>query len=86
MSVLLLLHRLGLPALSTFHEDVVPLLEVVRISEAKHFATVEAVMATSRRKLSIVDRVSFQTMREHAIRRVFCFDSHFREQSFGFVA
>jgi predicted nucleic acid-binding protein len=42
----------------------------------------EAVLAATRKKLSLVDCASFQTMRELGVRSVFCFDSHFREQGF----
>jgi predicted nucleic acid-binding protein len=78
----LLQSRLGLPALRAFQEDVIPVLQIVWITEPRHKAGLEAVLAASRRKLSIVDCVSFQTMREYAIRRAFCFDLHFREQGF----
>ncbi len=78
----LLQHRLGLAALRHFHEDVVPLFEVDWIAAEKHRAGMEAVLAASRKKLSLVDCVSFQTMRQHGVRTAFCFDPHFREQGF----
>jgi predicted nucleic acid-binding protein len=74
--------RLGLAALRAFHEDIVPLLNVEWISEQMHIAGVAAVLAAARKKLSIVDCVSFQIMREQGIRAAFCFDRHFREQGF----
>ena len=78
----LLQHRLGIAALRALQEDVVPLLQVDWISETRHRAGMEAVLAASRRKLSLVDCVSFQVMRENGVRAVFCFDDHFREQGF----
>jgi predicted nucleic acid-binding protein len=75
-------HRLGIAALRTFYEDVVPLLQVEWIPEARHQAGVEAVLAAGRKKLSLVDCLSFQVMREHSVRAVFCFDPRFREQGF----
>ncbi len=78
----LLQHRLGLGALRGFHDDVVPLLTVDWITDQRHKAAVDAVLTASRKKLSIVDCTSFQTMRERAIRTVFCFDEHFKHQGF----
>ncbi len=82
----LLQNRLGLAALRAFEEDVVPLLTVQWISEDEHRIAVRTVLTASRRKLSIVDCTSFQTMRGAGIRRAFCFDDHFREQGFDVVS
>lgn len=78
-------HRLGVAALREFLEDVMPLLEVDWISEHRHRAGAEAVLVSSRKKLSLVDCISFQSMREHGVRTAFCFDRHFREQGFAVV-
>jgi predicted nucleic acid-binding protein len=78
----LLQKRIGVAAVRGLHEDVVPLLRVEWVSEEQHHAGVAAVLAASRRQLSLVDCVSFQTMRQHGLRIAFCFDSHFREQGF----
>lgn len=81
----LLQSRLGLPALRTFHEDVAPLLRIDWISEQRHQAALEAVLTAGRKKLSLVDCVSFRAMRENAVRTAFCFDNHFREQGFDII-
>jgi predicted nucleic acid-binding protein len=81
----LLQHRLGVAALRTFLEDVMPPLQLDWISEHRHRAGAEAVMAALRKKLSLVDCISFQTMREHGVRTAFCFDRHFRDQGFEVV-
>jgi uncharacterized protein len=78
----LLQSRLGLTAVRAFQEDVMPLMHVEWVSEEQHRSAVEAALAASRRKLSVVDCVSFQTMRLQGLRTAFCFDSHFREQGF----
>ena len=75
-------HRLGLAAVRTFHEDVVPLLTIDWITEQRHHAALEAVLAAGRKKLSLVDCVSFQTMRANGVRTAFCFDVQFAEQGF----
>ena len=48
-------------------------------------AAAGAVLAAGRKELSLVDCVSFQTMRELGVRSAFCFDKHFREQGFETV-
>jgi uncharacterized protein len=78
----LLQHRLGMAAVRAFYEDVVPVFQVDWVSEEQHAAGAEAMLAAARRKLSLVDCVSFQTMRRHGLRTAFCFDMHFREQGF----
>ena len=78
----LLQHRIGVAAVRSFHEDVVPLLEVDWVTEEGHRAGVEAVLAAGRKNLSLVDCMSFQTMRRLGVHTAFCFDAHFGEQGF----
>ncbi len=59
-----------------------PLLRIDWIAESRHKAGTQALLTASRKKLSLVDCVSFQTMRELSVRTAFCFDNHFREQGF----
>jgi predicted nucleic acid-binding protein len=81
-TVALLQHRISVAAVRALQEDVMPLVQVDWISEERHRAGVEAVLAAARKKLSLVDCVSFQTMRHYGVRTAFCFDPHFREQGF----
>jgi predicted nucleic acid-binding protein len=81
----LLQKRLGPAALRLLYQDFVPLLAVDWISQQRHQAGVEALLAAARRKLSLVDCISFQTMREHGAQTAFCFDPHFREQGFDAI-
>jgi predicted nucleic acid-binding protein len=78
----LLQHRIGVAAVRALYEDVVPFLQIDWITEERHCAGMEAVLAAARKKLSLVDCISFQTMRAHGVRTAFCFDAHFREQGF----
>jgi uncharacterized protein len=78
----LLQHRIGAAAVRALHEEVVPLLTVEWVTEEQHRAGVEALLTAGRKKLSLVDCVSFRTMRNRAVRIAFCFDAHFREQGF----
>jgi predicted nucleic acid-binding protein len=82
-TIALLQNRLGVAAVRTFHEDIQPLLEVAWISEHEHRTGIAAVLAAGRKKLSLVDCVSFETMRARGVRTVFCFDAHFAEQGFN---
>lgn len=78
----LLQNRLGMAALRAFQQEAVPLLNVDWISAGRHRSAVEAALAAQRRRLSVVDCSSFQTMREQGVDVAFCFDDHFREQGF----
>ena len=78
----LLQHRLGLEAVRTFEEDIVPLLNVLWIDERAHRSAVSALLAASRRSLSLVDCVSFEVMRAAGIRTSFAYDSDFKAQGF----
>ena len=78
----LLQHRIGIAAVRALHEVITPLLQVDWVSAEQHRAGVEAVLAASRKKLSLVDCISFQTMRNRGLVVAFCFDAHFRELGF----
>ncbi|MDP2915054.1 MAG: PIN domain-containing protein [Candidatus Aminicenantes bacterium] len=82
----LLQHRLGLEAVRTFEEDFVPLLNVLWIEEQTHRSAVSALLAASRRSLSLVDCASFEVMRAAGIRTAFVFDSDFKAQGFEVLA
>ena len=78
----LILHRLGFEAVRGFQEDMLGLVNIHWIDSETHRASVSAFLAASRRKLSLVDCVSFEVMRTLGIKLAFAFDSHFREQGF----
>ena len=78
----LLQNRFGMEAVRAFHEDILPLLHVVWVDEAIHKSGMSAFLTASRKRLSLVDCVSFETMRNLGIKRVFTFDPHFRMHGF----
>jgi len=78
----LLQHRIGLEAVRLFQEDIFPLLRVEWIEATAHVGGITGVLAGQRRGVSLVDNVSFFTMRRLGIRDVFAFDSHYTEQGF----
>lgn len=77
--------RLGLEAIRTLQQDIVPLLQVHWVDEADHSAGVATLLAANRRQLSLVDCISFDTMRRSGLDTVFTFDHHFAEQRFTCV-
>jgi len=78
----LIQHRLGMEAVRAFQEDVVPLLTLEWVNEPVHQVGIMGMLASGRKRLSLVDCVSFDIMRRLGIRTVFAFDRHFKEQGF----
>lgn len=78
-------HRLGLQAIKVFQGDIVPLLSIKWVDSIVHSSASTALLAANRKKLSLVDCVSFDVMRRSAIKHVFTFDNHFREQGFDCI-
>jgi len=78
----LIQNRLGMPAARTFLQDQAPLISTIWVDASDHDAGIQALLAAGRRKLSLVDCVSFQTMRRFGFQEVFTFDRHFEEQGF----
>jgi uncharacterized protein len=78
----LLQHRLGMDAIRVFCGDVLPALEVHWMTEDDHRHAQNALLATDRRRLSLVDCSSFHVMRTRLVRTAFAFDPHFRRQGF----
>lgn len=79
----LLQNRLGLGAVRDFQENILPLIRIEYVDMEIHRAGVSALLAASRRNLSLVDCVSFEVMRTLGIKAVFAFDPHFKEQGFA---
>jgi uncharacterized protein len=83
-SVALAQGRIGVDAVRSIHEDVLPVMESVWVDEATHTLAMTALLAARRRKLSLVDCVSFAVMRQKGTPRAFAFDPHFVEEGFTF--
>ena len=75
-------HRLGIQAIRTFQEDIVPTLTIAWVDESCHGAGTSNVLTAGTRNLSLVDCVSFELMRRLGITTAFTFDHHFKEQRF----
>jgi len=81
-SFALIQNRLGLNALRSFQGDIVPLLGVEWIGEDVHARAVSALLAASRKSLSLADCASFEVMRTLGLTKALTFDPHFAEQGF----
>jgi predicted nucleic acid-binding protein len=75
-------NRFGMRAIKLFQEDIVPVLRIEWIDKTIHHSAMGVMLAAGRKKLSLVDCVSFETIRLLEIRTVFTFDKHFKEQGF----
>jgi predicted nucleic acid-binding protein len=81
-SFALIQHRLGMQAVRTFQDDIVPMLDIRWLTQEDHQAGVAAFLTAAGRRLSLVDCTSFETMRSLGIQTAFAFDHHFAEQGF----
>lgn len=84
-SVNLIHRRLGPRAARAFHQDIAPLMDVVWVDDRLHLVAMIALLATGRRDLSLVDCVSFETMRARGLQQAFAFDRRFVEQGFAIM-
>jgi predicted nucleic acid-binding protein len=78
--------RLGIAALRTLVEDLLPVLKLTWINEPVHEKALDSVLKKNRRKVSLVDCTSFEVMRVEGCTQVFCFDKHFAEEGFQKLA
>lgn len=78
----LLQRRFGMNALRDFQEVFVPLLKVIWVDKELHNGALAAEQVANRRRLSLVDCLSFTICRRFGVKQVFAFDPHFAEQGF----
>ena len=74
--------RWGLDAVRTLVDDYLPLIEVGSVSTEDQAAALSALLPAGRRRLSLVDCVSFAIMRRMGIREYLGLDPHFEQQGF----
>jgi predicted nucleic acid-binding protein len=78
----LLQNRLGFEAANLFSNNVLGLVDILWVDESRHNLAYELWLGMGRKKLSLVDCVSFITMRHYKLENVFGFDRHFDQQGF----
>lgn len=74
--------RLGEVAARRLVQDLAPVLTTVWIDEATHAAGIAALLAALPTRVSLIDFVSFEVMRENGISRAFAFDDDFAAAGF----
>lgn len=80
-TVALLQHRFGVAAVRRLVDLLGP-VEVVWVGEELHKPALAALLAAPSPRISFVDRVSFELMRDRAIAEAFAFDRDFAEEGF----
>ncbi len=83
-SVALVQHRFGVSATRSLIDLLGP-MDVVWVDEETHRAALAALLAAPRRRPSLVDRVSFEVMRDRGITEAFAFDPDFVHEGFTTV-
>lgn len=74
---------LGFGAAPAIHQDLLPSVNVVWVTETLHQQAFDLLLTARRRQLSLVDCTSFALMHEVGLQNVFTFDQHFAEQGFN---
>ena len=74
--------RLGMAAVRTLLDDVLPLFDVVWVDAELHGQATTALLAANQRQISLVDWTSFAVMRGRAIDEAFTFDDDFAQRGF----
>ncbi len=77
--------RLGASAMRDLLEQVIPTLRVLWVDEELHQVAVAGAVVEPSGPVSLVDRVSFELMRRHAIGTAFAFDRAFTSAGFRTV-
>lgn len=77
--------RLGVEAVKGFRADFAPIIDVVWVDDALHNAGLDLWIARGKRLLSLVDAVSFITMRQGKLEQAFAFDPDFEQEGFSLV-
>lgn len=81
----LLQHRIGFEPVRDLDSHVVPLLEVRWIDRELHRKGVERLFRTDRRRVSLVDAVSFVCMEVDGVHDVLSLDSDFAAEGFRLI-
>jgi predicted nucleic acid-binding protein len=74
--------RLDARAMRALLTELFPFVARIAVDDATHEAAVAALLAALPTRVSFVDFVSFQIMRERSIQRAFTFDTDFEKAGF----
>ena len=76
----LLHHRVGKHAVRAFCQDFLPATTIVWVNEESHTQALAVYLEAGRQRPSLVDHVSFQSIRSIPCQSVLAFDQHFKDQ------
>lgn len=85
-TVSLVRRRLGAEAAARFMDDVLPAIKIVDVDEALRGRAQAAFRAAIASSVSLVDRTSFEFMRELGISRAYALDVDFESEGFELVS
>ncbi len=77
-------NRLGTVEVRRFHNEFEPLLDVVWVTRTEHDAGMD-LLSRRKRRVSLVDAVSFFVARRRGIGEAFAYDRDFAEEGFDLV-
>ena len=77
--------RLGMEAVRVLQKDILPVIKIEWVNPSRHATALGKLIAAANRQISLVDWVSFETMRHLEIETVFAFDNDFASQKFDCV-
>jgi len=78
--------RLGIDAVQVLHQDMAPVLKIEWVNAAQHALAMDRLLVAGNREISLVDWISFVTMRQWQLTVAFAFDSDFASQGFECLA
>jgi len=81
----LLQNRLGFDAARLWCENILDVLEIRWVDNEKNQLAFELWYNLGQKLLNLVDCISFITMRQDRIKKVFCFKKNFQEQGFEVI-
>ena len=81
-TVTVLQYRIGFEAASLWYKDVLGVLSILWVNEDTHRLACELWMNLGRQHYSLVDCISYITMNQNMIDKVFCFKDHYSAQGF----
>jgi len=79
----LLQRRVGMAAVLDFQNKIMSLLDVVWVDTDWHEKALNRLFMLNRKKISLVDCLSFVIIEAWEIQTVFSFDEHFKENGFS---
>jgi len=77
--------RFGLKAVKILNDNIIPLIKIEWITEASHQSALNTLICANRKKLSLVDCISFVVMQRLSLTIAFTFDKHFNQHGFKCV-